>query len=650
MDLELLMEFLVESYEGLDRLDEDFVALEADPTGRERLSSIFRTIHTIKGTCGFLDLPRLEQLTHAGENLLSLLREGSLALTAELTTLLLRLVDTVRDRIEYIEANHVEHDGGDDRLAEALLAAAVPTRTTAVAQAATERLDDDTPQCDELQSAAPQLTALQSDEPQSAVLQSDEPQSDEPQSAVLQSAVLQSAVLQSAVLQSAVLQSAVPQPDAVAAVTDDSAIVQTSDPSHTPDNSFDALGFDGGHSSPPEAAAPDSLPADSNDVGSASVGSARVNSAAVEVAAVALATTEFVPLEAVKMDPNTVEAVTPESPRSSAATDNIRVNVSLLDSLVDLVGELVLARNQIVQIACSTEDNMLAATSQRLNILTTELQENVMKVRMQPIGGIWRKFPRVVRDLALACHKEVRVEMVGEDTELDRTLIEAIRDPLTHMVRNAADHGIETPAQRIAAGKPAEGCLSLRAYHEGGQVNIEISDDGRGLDLDRLKKKALKARLITPEQAGRMNDRDLAQLAFEPGLSTAEAVTNVSGRGVGMDVVRSNIEKIGGTIDLQTVRGQGTTIRLKIPLTLAIIPALLITSGDEQYAIPQVNLLELVRLERSHSVDRIQMIGTTPVYRLRGRLLPLVSLNSELKIGAEDGQTDAISIVVLRAD
>jgi two-component system chemotaxis sensor kinase CheA len=241
---------------------------------------------------------------------------------------------------------------------------------------------------------------------------------------------------------------------------------------------------------------------------------------------------------------------------------------------------------------------LFLATSQRLNLITTELQEGVMKTRMQPIGTVWSKFPRVVRDLALACGKQVRVEMDGKDTELDKTIIEAIKDPLTHMVRNSVDHGIESPEVRLAAGKPAAGCLSLKAFHEGGQVNIEIADDGAGINFERVKQKALERGLITPEQAACMSDREAANLIFLPGFSTAEMVTNVSGRGVGMDVVKTNLEKIGGTVDLQSKSGQGSTFKVKIPLTLAIIPALTITSGGDRYAIPQVNLLELVRLER----------------------------------------------------
>ncbi|HET6146315.1 MAG TPA: chemotaxis protein CheA [Polyangia bacterium] len=330
----------------------------------------------------------------------------------------------------------------------------------------------------------------------------------------------------------------------------------------------------------------------------------------------------------------------------------LRVDVALLDKLMNLVGELVLARNQVLQVAPLVDDQNFSATSQRLNLITTELQSGVMKTRMQPIGNIWEKLPRVVRDLALICGKQVRVEMEGTETELDKTIIEAIKDPLTHLVRNCVDHGIETAVDRVAGGKTPDGRLSLRAYHEGGQVNIEISDDGKGMDLEAIKNKGLERNLITPEQVARMTDRDLQNLIFLPGLSTAEKISNVSGRGVGMDVVKTNIEKIGGVVDVHSRRGLGTTFRIKIPLTLAIIPALIVTTGGERYAVPQISLLELVRLTATQAHERIELVQGAPVYRLRGNLLPLVYLNRELEI--EDRQADAgeanVNIVVLQTD
>jgi two-component system chemotaxis sensor kinase CheA len=344
-----------------------------------------------------------------------------------------------------------------------------------------------------------------------------------------------------------------------------------------------------------------------------------------------------------------------QAARTQAALSDstIRVDVGLLDKVMNLVGELVLARNQVLQFASRMKDTGFVAVSQRLNLITTELQEGVMKTRMQPIGNIWGQFPRTVRDVALGCGKEVAIEMEGKETELDKTIIEAIKDPLTHLVRNSVDHGIELPDGRVKAGKARSGRLILRAFHEGEQVNIEISDDGAGLDADRIRKKALERGVITADQAAHMGEREIFNLIFLPGFSTAEKVTNVSGRGVGMDVVKTNVEKIGGTVDVQSTRGKGTTVRVKIPLTLAIIPALVVTCGGDRYAIPQVSLIELVRLKADEVGKKIELVHGAPVYRLRGRLLPLVYLNRELKLAEKPSTgTDggAVNIVVLQAD
>ena len=342
--------------------------------------------------------------------------------------------------------------------------------------------------------------------------------------------------------------------------------------------------------------------------------------------------------------------------KSSVADNAIRVDISQLDKVMNLVGELVLARNQIVANTTQFDQAALMTAAQRLNIITTELQESVMKTRMQPIGNVWGKFPRIVRDVSHELNKKVRLVMAGQTTELDRTIIEAIKDPLTHIVRNSIDHGIESPAKRLSVGKAEEGLLSLRAYHEGGQVNIEIMDDGGGINLDRVKAKAVSQHLITAEQSARLTEREALNLIFLPGLSTADKITNVSGRGVGMDVVKTNIEKIGGSIDLQSQPGQGTTLKIKIPLTLAIIPALIVTSGGDRYAIPQVSLLELVRLEGTQARKGIEQLYGAAVYRLRGHLLPLAYLNQQFKVkagvpkNAAQAMDDVINIIVLQAD
>jgi two-component system chemotaxis sensor kinase CheA len=323
---------------------------------------------------------------------------------------------------------------------------------------------------------------------------------------------------------------------------------------------------------------------------------------------------------------------------------------------MNLVGELVLTRNELLQFSSGQQNAVPMGTSQRLNSITAELQDEIMKVRMQRIDNVWNKFPRLVRDLALLGGKKVRLEMRGNETELDKTLIEAITDPLTHLVRNAVDHGLETPDVRTAAGKPAEGRLVLRASHEGGQVNIEISDDGVGIDLARIKRKAIQRGLVTTEMARLMNDVEAINLIFLPGFSTVENVTNISGRGVGMDVVKTNIEKIGGEVNINSQPGLGTNVKIRIPLTLAIMPALVVTAGGNRYAIPQVSVLELVRLEGNELREEIEKIHDASVFRLRGDLLPLIWLNTELNTGCgnspaqvNDGD-EVANIVFLQAD
>ncbi len=343
-------------------------------------------------------------------------------------------------------------------------------------------------------------------------------------------------------------------------------------------------------------------------------------------------------------------ATSSEIRSASVADSSIRVDVGLLDKLMTLMGELVLARNQILRSSAAVEEGGFLDAVQRLNRLTTELQASVMKTRMQPIGNVLSKFPRVVRDLALACGKQVRFEIEGQDTELDKTLLEAIRDPLTHLVRNAIDHGIESPELRKSRGKPEEGRLKVVARHEGGKVIVEITDDGGGIDTDRVRDKAVTAKLVSPEDAARMSRQEILRLIFLPGFSTAERVTQFSGRGVGMDVVRTNIERIGGTVDIESPPGLGTTIRTKIPLTLAIIPALIIVSGGQRYAIPQVSLLELVRLDAAQTLIGIERLHGVPVYRLRGTLLPLVFLDEQLQLAATRGAADDLNIIILHAD
>jgi len=498
-DQEVIREFLVESHENLSSLDQKFVELEKHPKDAALLASIFRTIHTIKGTCGFLAFSTLEAITHQAESILSQLRDGERELSRPLVSLIFETVDAIRKVLASIEASGEEGPNRFEDLTQRL-------RAAAQSNAEKESEFDD-------RSGAGTSAEIQREE---------------------------------------------------------------------------------------------------------------------------------------------------DGEKSSAAADaNIRVGVGLLDKLMDLVGELVLTRNQILQFNAEREDAALNATSQRLNLITTELQAGVMKTRMQPIGMVWNKLPRVVRDISVALGKQIRLEMDGAETELDRTIIEAIKDPLVHIVRNSCDHGIETPEARALAGKKPMGRLTLRAYHEGGQVNIEIGDDGAGVDIARVKQKAVEKGLLRAELAEKLSDREVLNLLFQPGFSTAQTVTNLSGRGVGMDVVKSRIEKIGGIVDVFSRPGEGTTVKIKIPLTLAIIPGLVISSGGERFVIPQVSLLELIRLEggasekssaeKSPAEKHIEYVQGTPVYRRRGGLLPIAYLNRVLGLKSAD-EAEAVSIVVLQAE
>jgi two-component system chemotaxis sensor kinase CheA len=521
---EALRDFLIESFENLDQLERDLMSLERDVASAGIVNGVFRNVHTIKGTAGFVGFTQLERASHAAENLLGGIRDGRLAIDYSISAAMFRFVDLIRSSLKSIESTGEEGSGDFEVVIDL-------------------------------------LRKLYGDKSQQSV--------------------------------------ATPKPEKlpkapVAEHPSDREVRPTST------RSDDVVANESSRATTAPAGITGKVPANNESV----------------------------------------------------AESTIRVDVALLDKLMTRVGELVLARNQIVQVNSVIGDNALQKATQRLNLITTELQECVMKTRMQPIGNVWSKFPRLVRDLAGLCGKQVRVEMDGKETELDKTIIEAIKDPLTHLVRNTVDHGIEKPADRTAVGKPVEGCLTLRAYHEGGQVNIEIVDDGGGLKLDRIKQKAIEKGLLNSEQATKLSDRDVGMLIFLPGFSTAEKVSNVSGRGVGMDVVKTNIEKIGGTVDLQSVSGQGTTIKIKIPLTLAIVPAIVVTSAGDRYAIPQVSLLELVRLEGDDAKKNIEWIRGAPVYRLRGQLLPLVYLRDELRVERLNQREKecATNIVVLRAD
>ncbi|MBI3878150.1 MAG: chemotaxis protein CheA [Verrucomicrobia bacterium] len=536
---ELTREFLIESTENLDALDRSFVQLEKNPGDRETIASIFRTLHTVKGTSGFFGFNRLENLAHAAENLLGKLRSGELSLTQEITDALLKTADAIRGMLKHIESTGREPAADHRSLVDSL-----GRLSGAPAQTDFRPSASDTTQFFKRPSAPAVVVKGHVEEPVPA-----------------------------------------PQPSPV-----------------------------------PE--------------------------------------TKTAPSPAPTAPPGTSSAPV-EQRQQSIADTSIRVDVGQLDKLMNLVGELVLARNRLMPFGANHPDTAFIAATQRLNQITSELQERVMKTRMQPIGNLWSKLPRMVRDLANLCGKQISLEFEGQDTELDRSLLEAIKDPLTHIVRNAIDHGIEPPARRAALGKPAAGRLHLRSFHEGGQVVIEISDDGGGIDLARVRQKAVEKGLLTAEGVLALTDRQAMEIIFLPGFSTAEKTTEISGRGVGMDVVKTNIENIGGTLDLQSNLGQGTTLRLRVPLTLAIIPALLVSCRGEKFAIPQTGLVELVRLDGDSEGANIEMVYGAPVVRLRGKLLPLVFLTSVLKLDGEpkngnsNGSTShggVVNIIVLQAE
>lgn len=331
---------------------------------------------------------------------------------------------------------------------------------------------------------------------------------------------------------------------------------------------------------------------------------------------------------------------------SALANQSLRVNVEVLENLMTTVSELVLIRNQMLQILRAQKDTEFSAPLQRLNHVTSELQEQVIKTRMQPIGNAWSKLPRIIRDLSNELGKKIDLQMLGAETELDRQVLEMIKDPLTHMVRNSADHGLEQPADRLKAGKKETGRVTLNAFHEGGHIIIEIADDGRGLPTQKIREKIVKQGMATANEVMAMSDQQVHMYIFKAGFSTAAAVTSVSGRGVGMDVVRTNIEKIGGTIDMKSVEGKGMTFTIKIPLTLAIVSALIVESAGERFAIPQISVLELVRAGGKNSEHNIERIHGSPVLRLRNRLLPLVMLQQLLQLPKSD-KADAESTIVV---
>lgn len=583
---DLLLEFLTETNEHLETVDVEMVRFEQDPNNQAILSNIFRLVHTIKGTCGFLGLPRLEALAHAAETLMGKFRDG-MPVTTPAVSLILVSIDRIKDILGELEKHGAEPQGTDDDLIEALdqmsnLGSHVPAPATA--EVPTQSVGTLVPQVLERELKPGEVSL---DDLERAFREAPGPESEKTSGGIVYQ-----------VLERALKPGEVSLDDLERAFR--------------------------------EAPGPEAAPAP--------------KAVAAKPAEPPKPAPSAAPAKAIKKDAEAGDHA--EGGENGAGkVQTIRVNVDTLEHLMTMVSELVLTRNQLLEIARrNSEDHGYKVPLQRLSQVTAELQDGVMKTRMQPIGNAWQKLPRVVRDLSNELSKQIELVMQGADTELDRQVLEVIKDPLTHMVRNSADHGIESPADRRAAGKPEKGVIRLNAYHEGGSITIEISDDGKGLNYAAIRKKAVERAIASESEVERMSDAQIAKFIFHPGFSTAAAVTSVSGRGVGMDVVKTNIELIGGTVDIRSDTGRGTTFTIKIPLTLAIVAALIVSSKDQRFAIPQVAVSELVRVSPAseHSIERI---NGTPILRLRDRLLPIVPLSKVMRL-SESEDVDTGFVVV----
>ena len=560
---DLLLEFLTETNESLDVVDMELVKFEQEPNNAQILDNIFRLVHTIKGTCGFLGLPRLEALAHAAETLMGKFRDG-IPVTPDAVSLILASIDRIKELLSELESTGEEPAGADADLIGEL---------ERMAERGNDPGGDETGEDADAAGEAADKAVVQQLERE---LRPGEVSLDELERAFRE------------------------------AEGPDDMVLPAAEEESPPELAADQ----------PEEA--DRVPAAVEKPGGGADTPAKPAGKAGKSAG-----------KAGKKDK-----------AGSVSNQSIRVNVETLEHLMTMVSELVLTRNQLLEIVRRHEDSEFKVPLQRLSNVTAELQEGVMKTRMQPIGNAWQKLPRIVRDLAHEVGKQIELEMHGAETELDRQVLELIKDPLTHMVRNSADHGLEAPEERVAAGKPPKGVIRLSAYHEGGHIIIEIADDGRGLNTEKLKAKALEQGIVTEGEIEKLTEAQIHKFIFHAGFSTAAKVTNVSGRGVGMDVVRNNIELIGGNVDLKSTAGKGTTFTIKIPLTLAIVSTLIVEVAGDRFAIPQLSVVELVRAQ-SNSEHRIERIKDTPVLRLRNKLLPLVSMRSLLGIGertvGEDG-------------
>lgn len=553
---DLFSEFITETQESLTEIDAGLIRLEENPNDKDLLGKIFRVMHTIKGTCGFLGLPRLEKVAHSAENLLDLFRSDKLAPNSSNITLIFKSIDRVRFLLGELENHGAEPQGDDSDLIQQLAAAASGEEVVVVVEAIPE----------------PEPVATPTETIEEELSEAD-------------------------------LESLFGSPTSAPTATIEAFI-----PAPKPEEKVEAKPEVKTVPAPVAASAPSPAPSAHAD----------------------------------------------GEKKDNLASQTLRVNVETLENLMTMVSELVLTRNQLMQIAKTSEKTEFVTPLQRLNYVVSDLQEGIMKTRMQPVGNAWSKLPRIIRDIAEDMGKKIKLEMNGEETELDRQVLELIKDPLLHMVRNSADHGIEDPATRLQKGKPEAGTIVLNAYHEGGHILIEIQDDGKGLDIDRVRQKIVERGLATADKLEGMTDKQVMPYIFLPGFSTAEKVTSVSGRGVGMDVVKTNIEKIGGTIELDSLKDRGTKFTIKIPLTLAIISALIVEVNEQQFAIPQLGVQELVRVSPRNSL-KIEVINKAPVLRLRERLLPIVNMRGILSrngdvTGDEIPESCYIVVVSLGSD
>ncbi|MEJ5914278.1 chemotaxis protein CheW [Pseudokineococcus sp. 1T1Z-3] len=596
---DIVADFLVESAEGLDELDQQLVALERDPSSRSLLAAIFRTVHTVKGTSGFLAFSDLERVAHVGETLLARLRDGRATATPHTVTVLLHLVDALRELLDRIETTGTDA-GVDLAPVVAEIQAELQAGDGAPAPPAEPGPD------------APAGLTVEPDAGRSAPAKGSGAR---PKPAAAKAAPAKSQPAKSQPAKPAAATAAPPKP---AAATAAPAKPQLAKPQPT--------------SSQP---APEPAPAPSEPAAPAPAAPASSAQRPAPVPAPEPAAPAAAPAEA------------SGGRRSSDST--VRVDVDLLEQLMAMVGELVLTRNQVLERAAASADPQMIKVAHRLDLVAADLQDGVMRTRMQPIDHVWSRLPRIVRDLGAQLGRQVRLVTEGADTELDRTLLEAVKDPLTHLVRNAVDHGLEPAADRRAAGKDPVGVVTLRARHEGGQVLVEVSDDGRGMDPAVIGARALERGLVDEAGLAKLSTAEVLGFVFAPGFSTAAAVTSVSGRGVGMDVVKTNIEGIGGSIELESVLGQGSTTRLRVPLTLAIIPALVVACGEHRFAVPQGGLRELVGLPSGPEGTSTERVGEVEVLRLRGHLLPLVRLDDALglePVASEDEPHDRVVAVL----